>query len=60
MARFFIDRPVFAWVIAIAIMIGGMLAISTLSVSQYPDIAPTTVSISATYPGARPKASRIP
>lgn len=52
MARFFIDRPVFAWVIAIAIMIGGMLAISTLSVSQYPDIAPTTVSISATYPGA--------
>ncbi len=52
MAHFFIRRPVFAWVIAIVIMLGGALAISTLSISQYPDIAPTTVRISATYNGA--------
>ena len=52
MAKFFIRRPVFAWVIAIVIMLGGALAIATLSVSQYPDIAPTTVRISASYNGA--------
>ena len=52
MAHFFIRRPVFAWVIAIVIMLGGALAIATLSISQYPDIAPTTVRISATYNGA--------
>ncbi|MCM5559827.1 efflux RND transporter permease subunit [Pleomorphomonas sp. JP5] len=52
MAQFFINRPVFAWVIAITIMLAGLLAISTLSISQYPEIAPPTVRISATYPGA--------
>ncbi|MFN7104144.1 MAG: efflux RND transporter permease subunit, partial [Pseudorhizobium sp.] len=52
MAKFFIRRPVFAWVIAIVIMLGGALAISTLSISQYPDIAPTTVRIVAVYNGA--------
>ncbi|MCM2294721.1 efflux RND transporter permease subunit [Allorhizobium sp. BGMRC 0089] len=52
MAQFFIHRPIFAWVIAIVIMLGGLLAIETLSVSQYPDIAPTTVRITATYTGA--------
>ncbi|MCA8881136.1 MAG: efflux RND transporter permease subunit [Rhodobacteraceae bacterium] len=52
MARFFIDRPVFAWVIAILIMGIGILAIRTLPISQYPQIAPPEVSISATYPGA--------
>ncbi|MBS1183402.1 MAG: hydrophobe/amphiphile efflux family transporter [Proteobacteria bacterium] len=52
MAQFFINRPVFAWVIAITIMLAGILAISTLSISQYPEIAPPTVRISATYPGA--------
>ncbi len=52
MAQFFISRPVFAWVIAITIMLAGILAISTLSISQYPEIAPPTVRISATYPGA--------
>ncbi len=52
MAHFFIRRPVFAWVIAIVIMLGGALAIWTLSISQYPDIAPTTVRVSATYNGA--------
>ena len=48
MARFFIDRPVFAWVIAIFIMLGGLFAIRALPVAQYPDIAPPVVSIYAT------------
>ncbi|MBV8648684.1 efflux RND transporter permease subunit [Paludibacterium sp.] len=52
MARFFIDRPIFAWVIAIIIMLAGVLAITGLPVSQYPNIAPPEVSIRATYPGA--------
>lgn len=52
MARFFIDRPVFAWVIAIIIMLTGLLSISSLPVEQYPEIAPPTISISADYPGA--------
>ncbi|ATN36940.1 hydrophobe/amphiphile efflux-1 family RND transporter (plasmid) [Rhizobium sp. ACO-34A] len=52
MSSFFINRPNFAWVIAIAIMLGGLLALNSLSISQYPQIAPTTVSISATYAGA--------
>ena len=51
-SRIFIDRPIFAWVIAIVIMLAGMGAISTLSVEQYPDIAPPQVNIRATYPGA--------
>lgn len=55
MARFFIDRPVFAWVIAIIIMLFGGLSILTLPVSQYPNIAPPSVTISATYPGASAK-----
>ncbi|MDG4874375.1 efflux RND transporter permease subunit [Mesorhizobium sp. WSM4935] len=52
MSAFFINRPIFAWVIAIVIMLGGLLALQTLPISQYPQIAPTTVNISATYPGA--------
>jgi len=52
MARFFIDRPVFAWVIAIIIMIAGALSITTLPISRYPTIAPPSVNISAFYPGA--------
>ncbi|TCL69867.1 efflux RND transporter permease subunit [Rhizobium sp. BK251] len=52
MAKFFIRRPIFAWVIAITIMLAGCLGIYTLSISQYPDIAPTTVRITATYRGA--------
>lgn len=51
-SRFFIDRPVFAWVISIVIMLAGILSIETLPVSQYPQIAPPQVAISATYPGA--------
>ena len=52
MAKFFIDRPVFAWVIALFILLGGMLAITVLPVSQYPTIAPPAIVITATYPGA--------
>ncbi|OLF53423.1 efflux RND transporter permease subunit [Pseudomonas chlororaphis] len=55
MARFFIDRPIFAWVIAIVIMLAGALSISQLPLEQYPDIAPPTVQISATYTGASAK-----
>ena len=55
MARFFIDRPIFAWVIAIIIMLAGGLAIFTLPIAQYPTIAPPTVSVNATYPGASAK-----
>ncbi|MDF9826592.1 multidrug efflux pump [Ereboglobus sp. PH5-10] len=55
MAKFFIDRPVFAWVIAIFMMLAGLLSINTLSVSQYPDVSPPAISISAMYPGASAK-----
>ncbi|WP_198781533.1 efflux RND transporter permease subunit [Shewanella putrefaciens] len=55
MARFFIDRPIFAWVIALIIMLAGVLSILGLPVSQYPSIAPPTVVISANYPGASAK-----
>ncbi len=52
MARFFIDRPIFAWVIAIVIMLAGALSIHLLPLEQYPDIAPTRISINASYTGA--------
>ena len=55
MSRFFIDRPIFAWVIAIVIMLAGALSIAFLPVAQYPDIAPPQINISATYPGASPE-----
>ena len=56
MSGFFIERPVFAWVISICIMLGGILAINTLPVEQYPRIAAPTINISATYPGASAEA----
>ncbi|WP_228893560.1 efflux RND transporter permease subunit [Pseudoduganella aquatica] len=52
MAKFFIDRPVFAWVIALFILLGGALAITMLPVAQYPTIAPPSIVITANYPGA--------
>ncbi|NRR33626.1 efflux RND transporter permease subunit [Oxalobacteraceae bacterium] len=52
MAKFFIDRPVFAWVIALFILLGGALAITVLPVAQYPTIAPPSIVVSANYPGA--------
>ena len=55
MPRFFIDRPVFAWVVAIIVMLAGALSLTQLAIERYPAIAPPTVSISATYPGASAK-----
>lgn len=55
MSRFFIDRPIFAWVIAILIVLAGLIAIKQLPIAQYPDIAPPVVNIAATYPGASAK-----
>jgi len=52
MSRFFIDRPIFAWVIALVIMLAGTLSILKLSITQYPNIAPPAIQISVTYPGA--------
>jgi len=52
MAKFFIDRPIFAWVLAIILMIAGVLAIMQLPVAQYPTIAPPAIAVSANYPGA--------
>ena len=55
LSRFFLERPVFAWVIAIAMMLGGGLAIYNLPISQYPPIAPPSISVRAIYPGATAK-----
>ncbi|MBI1365587.1 MAG: efflux RND transporter permease subunit [Alphaproteobacteria bacterium] len=55
MANFFIGRPVFAWVIAIIAMLAGAIALMGLPIEQYPDIAPPSITISATYPGASAK-----
>ncbi len=55
MARFFIDRPVFAWVIALVIMLAGGLAVLGLPIAQYPEIAPPEVEITTKYPGASAK-----
>ena len=52
MVNFFIDRPIFAWVIAISIILAGALAITTLPIESYPDVAPPGVQIRASYPGA--------
>jgi multidrug efflux pump len=55
MSSFFIDRPIFAWVVALFICLGGILAIPFLPVAQYPVIAPPSISISTSYPGASPE-----
>jgi hydrophobe/amphiphile efflux-1 (HAE1) family protein len=55
LSNFFLSRPVFAWVIAIVMMLGGILAIYTLPISQYPPIAPPSIAITAIYPGASAK-----
>ena len=54
-AKFFIDRPVFAWVIALVIMLAGVLALRGLPLSQYPAVAPPAISFNVTYPGAAAK-----
>ncbi len=55
MSRFFIERPIFAWVLAIIIMLAGIVAITRLPISRYPNIAPPSVVVSASYPGASAK-----
>ena len=52
MSRFFIDRPIFAWMVALGVMLAGVLSILSLPIAQYPTIAPPAVSITAVYPGA--------
>jgi HAE1 family hydrophobic/amphiphilic exporter-1 len=52
LSKFFLDRPVFAWVIAIIMMLGGGLAIYNMPIAQYPPIAPPSIAIDAYYPGA--------
>jgi multidrug efflux pump len=52
MAKFFIDRPIFAWVIALFIIVAGVVSITQLPIAQYPPVAPPSIVISATYPGA--------
>lgn len=56
MSRLFIDRPIFAWVLAIIVMLGGLGALRALPIEQYPDIAPAQVNIRASYPGASAEA----
>ena len=55
MAKFFIDRPIFAWVIALFIVVAGSIAITQLPISQYPPVAPPAIVVSAAYPGASAK-----
>ena len=55
LSRFFIDRPIFAWVIAIGMMLIGLGSITRMPIAQYPDIAPPAVVVSATYPGRTPR-----
>ena len=56
MSRLFINRPIFAWVLAIIVMLGGVGALFALPIEQYPDIAPAQVNIRASYPGASAEA----
>lgn len=56
MSQFFIRRPIFAWVIAIFIILFGLLSIPKLPIARFPSVAPPQVVITATYPGATPKA----
>ncbi|RVT95167.1 efflux RND transporter permease subunit [Sphingomonas crocodyli] len=55
MSRFFIDRPVFAWVIALGILLAGIMALRALPIEQYPTVAPPSITVSVTYPGADAK-----
>ncbi len=56
MSRFFIDRPIFAWVIALILMLVGAMSITRLPITPYPQIAPPTIAINANYPGASAQA----
>ena len=52
MAKFFIERPIFAWVIALFILVLGSVAVTQLPIAQYPTVAPPSIVVSASYPGA--------
>src|SRR5712672_3992532 len=54
-SKFFIDRPIFAAVVSIVIVVAGLIAIPLLPIGEYPDVVPPTVVVTATYPGANPK-----
>ncbi len=58
MAQFFIDRPIFAWVIALFLLVMGGVAITQLPVSQYPPVAPPSIVITAVYPAPRRRSSK--
>ena len=55
LSRFFIDRPIFAWVLSIIVTFAGGIAVFALPIAQYPEITPPTVEVSAVYPGANAK-----
>src|SRR5512143_1938133 len=55
LSRFFVDRPIFAGVLSVLVFIAGVIAITRLPVSEYPDVVPPSVVVRATYPGANPK-----
>src|SRR6266481_4461887 len=59
MSKFFINRPIFAWVIAIVLMVAGALAIRSLPIAQYPAIAPPSIEVDVTYPGANPDIAQV-
>ena len=52
MAQFFINRPIFAWVVALGILLAGVMALRALPIEQYPEVAPPSLTINVTYPGA--------
>lgn len=60
MPDFFIRRPIFAWVVALLISLMGLLAIPSLPIAQYPDIAPPVITLRTTYPGLPPRTRRKP
>ena len=60
MSRFFIDRPIFAWVIALFIVVLGGVAVKQLPVAQYPTVAPPSIAITTVYPGASASAPAAP
>ena len=55
LSRFFIDRPIFAGVLSVLILLGGLIALGLLPISEYPEVVPPSVVVRANYPGASPK-----
>lgn len=57
-SKFFIDRPIFAGVLSVIILLGGVIAMFLLPISEYPEVVPPSVIVKAQYPGANPKGKR--